>query len=81
MTGPGLGDDLMVYAARETLRAPSTTRIRASNNSRCYKTPIQMYRMVNGRPQYVETMYPRVAVSMNNKVVITAFPTKDTRCG
>lgn len=80
MTGPGLWDDFMVYASREAMKAPSSTKANREKNTRCYKTPIKLYRIVNGKPQYVKTRYPRVAVSMNNKVVVTSYPTSTPSC-
>lgn len=80
MTGPGLWDDFMVYASREAMKSPSSTEPNWEKNTRCYKTPIKLYRIVNGKPQYVKTRYPRVAVSMNNKVVVTSYPTSTPSC-
>lgn len=80
MTGPGLWDDFMVYASREAMKSPSSTKANREKNTRCYKTPIKLYRVVNGQPQYVKTRYPRVAVSMNNKVVVTSYPTSTPSC-
>ncbi|UBH25353.1 hypothetical protein KW076_03955 [Micrococcus porci] len=80
MTGPGLWDDFMVYASREAMKAPSRTEPDGEKNTRCHKTPIKLYRMVNGKPQYVKTRHPRVAVSMYNKVVVTSYPTSTPSC-
>lgn len=79
MGGPGNWDDYMVWASDNALRAPAVA-VTQPGNKRCYSTPIAVYRQVNGQRQNWNTFQARVIVSINNKIVITAFPTSSSWC-
>lgn len=79
VTPSGNWDDFMVYATRQVVSKPSMSRMQTSTK-RCYVAPIEIWRTVNGKPTYWKTTYPRVAVSQNNKLVITSFPTGRNQC-
>lgn len=69
--------DYMSFSVHAALTAPSLSLERPENNSRCYTTPVQVY---DESQNYIETFYPRAAVSNNNQVVITAFPQNTENC-
>jgi hypothetical protein len=69
--------DYMSFSVNAALTAPSLSLDRPENNSRCYTTPIQVY---DESQNYIETFYPRAAVSNNNQIVITAFPQNTENC-
>lgn len=79
MPGPGLWDDFMLWTSRNALASPSRTSTRPGNK-RCYSTPIELYRTVNGKPRYWKTINPSVFVSRNNRIVITSIPSTTSRC-
>lgn len=69
--------DYMSFGVDAALQAPSDTRTRTSNNTRCYITPIEVYDTTGS---YVRTFYARGVVSINNQLIITAFPQTSTSC-
>lgn len=75
----GYWDDFMLYSTINALQAPSYSR-QQNSTTRCYVTPIQVFKKVNRKPVYQKTIYPRVAVSTNNRKVITSFPTGNKTC-
>lgn len=71
--GGALWDDFMVYAVNGSVSAPSPNYpVNIGNNKWCYTTPIQIK---NTQGVVTKTLHPTVIVSVNNKKVITAFPT------
>ncbi len=72
-------DDDMVWATSRALIAPASV-INRPDSKRCYTTPIQVFRHVNGTIQLVKTINPTVIVSTNNKIVITSIPTTKSSC-
>jgi hypothetical protein len=72
-------DDDMVWATSRALIAPASV-IDRPGSKRCYTTPIQVFRYVNGAMQLVKTINPTVLVSTNNKIVITSIPTTKSSC-
>ena len=79
MVGPDLWDDFMVFATVNAVEAPASTATQPGNK-RCYTTPIKLYRIVNGKQQYVKTFNPTVIVSINNKIIITSIPSTSPSC-
>jgi hypothetical protein len=79
MGGPGLWDDYMVWATKAALEAPSLVTNQA-NLKRCYTTPIQVYRVVNGARVFWKVFNPSVIVSTNSKKVVTSIPTNIATC-
>lgn len=77
--GGGNWDDFMVWASRQALTAPTYTSVQPGQK-RCYTTPVQLYRIVNGKPQYYKTFNPSIVVSTNNKKIITAIPSNWSTC-
>lgn len=78
--GGGLGngwDDLMSWAAEETIAWPFVSTHRPSNNTRCVGAPIIMY---DGDGDYVYTFYPSFVFSQDNKYLITAIPGSSYTC-
>lgn len=79
MGGPGAWDDYMVWATANALQYPAASHLQ-SGQKRCYTTPIRVYKVVNGQPQYLKTFNPTVVISTNNKIVITSFPSSLSSC-
>jgi hypothetical protein len=74
-----LWDDYMVWATAMALSAPSVA-VSKPDSKRCYTTPIQVFRYNSGVLQLVKIIYPTVIVSINNKVVITSYPSNKSNC-
>lgn len=75
----GYWDDYMVFATQASLESPGYSAERP-NQKRCYTTPIEVYEVVDGVPVKKKTIDPTIMVSMNNKKVITSYPTTNHRC-
>ena len=69
--GVGSWDDLMGFATQEILRSPKMIRS-AGNNKLCYTAPIEI---ANSKRTKKVKLNPTVIISMNNKLVITSYPT------
>lgn len=69
--------DYMSFGVDAAVQAPSTTTVRPANNTRCYTTPIEVY---DSAGAYWQTFYARTSVSINNQIVITAFPQNADVC-
>lgn len=67
----GLWDDYMWWATKAVLENPSST-LDMGSNKRCYTAPI----LVSDGTYF----HPTVIVSMNNKHVITSYPTTEHEC-
>lgn len=74
-----LWDDYMVWATAMALTEPSVA-VSKPDSKRCYTTPLQVFRYSNGVIQLVKTFYPTVIVSINNKIVITSYPSNKSSC-
>jgi len=72
-------DDNMAWATSRALIAPASV-IDRPGSKRCYTTPIQVFRYVNGAIQLVKTFNPTILVSTNNRIVITSIPTTKSSC-
>lgn len=80
MGGEGSVTEWIEYLVRGALKAPSEATVQPGNK-RCYSTPTQVYKIVNGRPVYQRTIHASIIVSRNNKLVVTAIPTtSQSRC-
>jgi hypothetical protein len=75
----GVWDDYMAWATANALAWPSSV-FNLAGSKRCYTTPIEVMKYVNGFPQYVKTFYPTIIVSTNNKLVITSIPSNSASC-
>lgn len=75
----GHWDDYMVFVTRSALESPSYSAGKP-NDKRCYTTPIEVYEFIDGNPVKQKTFNPTVMVSVNNKKVITSYPTNNHRC-
>ena len=75
----GPWDDYMAFATQASLESPAYSAEKPSQK-RCYTTPIEVYEVVNGAPVKKKTINPTVMISMNNKKVITSYPTTTHRC-
>lgn len=71
----GLWDDLMWYSTKSALENPSFT-LDMGSNKRCYTAPI----VIENSEGKKVTFHPTVLVSMNNKRVITSYPTTEHEC-
>jgi hypothetical protein len=67
----GLWDDYMWWATKSALENPSFT-LDMGDNKRCYTAPIAV-----SDGQY---FHPTIIVSMNNKHLITSYPTSEHEC-
>lgn len=65
----GSWDDLMVFATGEAITKGSP--VNEGSNKYCYSAPIQ----IKNGSTVVTTYYPTIIVSVNNKRVITSYPT------
>lgn len=66
-------DDIMDFSVRQSVQTPSSGYPKnIGSNKYCYSTPIQIK---NSKGVVVKTYHPTVIVSVNNKKVITAYPT------
>lgn len=79
MGGDGSVTEWIKYLIRGGLTAPSK-KANVVDGKRCYSTPTQVYRIVNGTPQYWKTVNASVFVSTNNKHIVTAIPSTTSRC-
>lgn len=79
MGGPGSWTAYMRYLQRSALKAPKTMS-NQPNGKACYSTPVQVYRLVNGKAQYWKTINPSVIISTNNKKIITSIPSTRSAC-
>lgn len=75
----GHWDDYMVFVTRSALESPSYSAGKP-NDKRCYTTPIEVYEVIDGNPVKQKTFNPTVMISVNNKKVITSYPTNNHRC-
>jgi hypothetical protein len=75
----GLWDDYMVWASGQALAYPVLGNTQPGNK-RCYTTPIDVFKVVNGVNTYWKTINPSVVVSINNKIVITSIPSTTSTC-
>lgn len=75
----GYWDDYMVFATNAALESPSYSTTRP-NQKRCYTTPIEVYEIIDGVPVKKKTIHPTIMISVNNKKVITSYPTTNHRC-
>lgn len=77
----GTWDDYMLFATKNSLQAPDPSLGMPQvipGDKRCYSSPVQIK---NPDGVVMETIHPSVIVSMNNRVVITSFPTSSSpRC-
>jgi hypothetical protein len=67
--GYGRWDDFMSFATSQSLRHPALWADHGSGKY-CYTTPITIVH----RGRVVDTFYPTVAVSTNNRWIISSFP-------
>lgn len=70
--GTGNWDDLMSFATKQILNKPGMIRS-AGSNKLCYTAPIEI---ANTKRTKKVKLNPTVIISMNNKLVITSYPTK-----
>lgn len=68
--GGGAWDDMMNFAVKAALESPSASYIETGSKA-CYTAPIQVR---NSSGTVIKTWYPTVIISLNNKIIITAFP-------
>lgn len=73
----GKWDDLMAFATEQALKSPKKTRPK-SGNKRCYTTPVQLR---DSRNVVRVTFNPTIIISLNNKKVITSYPSSKDACG
>lgn len=74
----GTWDDYMLFATKNSLQAPDPSLGMPQvipGDKRCYSTPVQIK---NPDGVVMETIHPSIIVSMNNRVVITSFPTSSS---
>jgi hypothetical protein len=77
--GSGYWDDQMAFAVQEIVKAPEVGYPKdAGSQKLCYSAPMMI---VNPSYKYSKTYHPTVIVSVNNKLVITAYPTTSPNCG
>lgn len=69
--------DYMSFGVDSALQAPVEPVYNTTRNTRCYTTPVEVY---DSSGSYVETFYARTGVSVNNQIVITAFPRNHSNC-
>lgn len=74
----GTWDDYMLFATKNALKAPDPKIGMPQvipGDKRCYATPVQIR---NPKGVVVDTIHPTIIVSMNNRIVITSFPTSNS---
>lgn len=74
VAGTGTWDDLMGFAVKEALSHPGTIA-NGGQGKLCFSTPIELHRGTT-----VVKFNPTVIISMNNRKVITAYPSNRQQC-
>ena len=74
-----LWDDYMVWTVAGILRAPDVMQVQ-ENMKRCYSAPINFYDETRVKPVLLKTIHPTVIVSINNKRIVTAYPSNRQSC-
>ena len=74
-----LWDDFMIWTVAGVLRAPDVMQVQ-ENMKRCYSAPINFYDETRVKPVLLKTIHPTVIVSINNKRIVTAYPSNRQSC-
>ena len=61
------------YLQRSALKRPNLVRTQ-DRQKVCYTTPVELYRVIAGKPKYWKTVHPSIIISANNKKIITTVP-------
>jgi len=77
--GNGYWDDFMLWSAESIVLHPESSHL-DSDMKRCYTAPVKTYFKKDGINHLLKSFSPTVIVSTNNRVMITAYPSKTSRC-